>query len=47
MIDFTSSSFTGLELDKVMSVQIMLSHGITSSINIDVLITLVPVTADG
>ena len=47
MIDFTSSLFTGLESDKVVSVQIILSGGITSSINIDVLITLIPVTADG
>ena len=47
MIDFTSSLFTGLESDRVVSVQVEISGGITSSSDIYVDITLVSITANG
>ena len=47
MIDFTSSLFTGLKSDRVVSVQVEISGGITSGSDIYVSITLVPITANG
>ena len=47
MIDFTSSTFSGLESDKVMSVQIVILGGITASRDIDVVITFSSMTAIG
>ena len=47
MIGFQLSKFCGLESDGVVSVQIMILGGITSSENIDVNVTLVSITAEG
>ena len=47
IIDLASSTFNGSESDKVVSVRVMILGGIVSSKDIDVLITLVSITADG
>jgi len=47
MIGFTSSIFSGLASDNVLSVNIVTLGGIISDKNIHVLITFVPRTANG
>ena len=47
MIGFISSTFSGLESNTVMLVQIVIQGGIIASRDIDVFITFSPITAIG
>ena len=47
MVEFTSSTFNGLESSEVLSAVIRISGGVTSSIDINVTITLTGLTAIG
>lgn len=43
MIEFTSSNFSGSESSKVISVGIMISNGVTSSKDISISVTFMPI----